>query len=87
MVYAREDLVYPTLRTGDAGDALDALQKRLRELNYLTKKQVSGTFDDATRAAIVEIQQQLSLTDDGEVCPALLSYLLSDASDVLEKDD
>ena len=87
MVYAREDLVYPTLRTGDTGDALDALQKRLRELNYLTKKQVSGTFDDATRAAIVEIQQQLSLTDDGEVCPALLSYLLSDASDVLEKDD
>ena len=82
--YARTDLTYPTLADGDEGDALDALQDRLRELGYLTKKQVSGSFDEATAQAIVQIQEALSLSPSGEVSPALLSYLLSDASDGLK---
>ena len=82
--YARTDLTYPTLSGGDEGDALDALQDRLRELGYLTKKQVSGSFDEATAQAIVQIQEALSLSPSGEVSPALLSYLLSDASDGLK---
>ena len=83
IIYAQADLTYPTLREGDAGDALDALQDRLRKLGYLTKKQVSGSFDETTAQAIVQIQNALGLTSSGEVSPALLSYLLSDASDGL----
>ena len=84
IVYARTDLTYPTLTEGDEGDALDALQARLQELGYLTKKQVSGSFDADTAQAIVQIQEALSLSPSGEVSPALLSYLLSDASDGLK---
>ena len=87
IVYARADLTYPTLTEGDEGDALDALQDRLQALGYLTKKQVSGNFDAATAQAIVQIQEALNLSPSGEVSPALLSYLLCDASDGLAVED
>ena len=83
VVYARADLTYPTLSEGDTGDALDALQNRLKELGYLTKKQVSGNFDTATAQVIVQIQEALNLSPSGEVSPPLLSYLLCDASNGL----
>ena len=86
IVYARTDLVYPTLAEGDAGDALDALQDRLCELGYLTKKQVSGSFDADTLSAVQRIQEALNLSPSGVVSPALLSFLLSDASDNLKID-
>ena len=59
------------------------MQKRLRKLGYLTKKQVSGSFDANTLQAVQQIQEALNLSPSGEVSPALLSYLLSDASDGL----
>ncbi len=84
VVYAREDLTYPSLSEGDSGDALDALQNRLRKLGYLTRKQVSGSFDEDTLRAVNQIQERLNLTPSGEVSPALLAYLSNDASDALE---
>ena len=87
MIYAKSDLTYPTLAEGDSGDALDALQDRLRKLGYLTKKQVSGSFDANTLQAVQQIQEALNLSPSGEVSPALLSYLLSDASDGLKIED
>ena len=87
MIYAKSDLTYPTLAEGDSGDALDALQDRLRKLGYLTKKQVSGSFDANTLQAVQQIQEALNLSPSGEVSPALLSYLLCDASDGLALDD
>lgn len=83
-IYARTDLVYPTLVEGDEGDALDALQARLEDLGYLTKNQCSGRFDADTLRAVQQIQQALNLTPSGEVSPALLSYLISSFSDGLK---
>jgi peptidoglycan hydrolase-like protein with peptidoglycan-binding domain len=68
--------VFPrTLRQGDKGTDVKALQTRLIALKYNTK--VTSSFDDMTRKAVVEFQRLNSLTADGVFGPQSAGILLS----------
>ncbi len=55
---------YATLRYGDTGDEVKAMQVRLIELGYLNGK-ADGKFGLATKAAIIQFQRENSLVRDG----------------------
>ena len=55
---------YTTLSYGDSGDAVLKLQRRLRELGYMTAN-ATGNFGTATKSALVEFQKTAGLTADG----------------------
>ena len=63
-----------TLEKGSEGDAVRSLQKRLKELGYLTGA-VDGSFGIATEAAVIAFQQRNSLTPDGKAGTATLNRL------------
>ena len=46
---------FSSVKSGDKGDAVTELQKRLIELGYLTTS-ATGTFGEATKAAVTEFQ-------------------------------
>ena len=80
-----------TLRKGDKGDAVTALQARLRELGYF-KPLPDGDYGNQTVAAVKAFQEKNGLTADGVAGPDTLKKLESDsainangvASDVLQ---
>ena len=55
---------YTTLSYGDSGDAVLKLQRRLRELGYMTAN-ATGMFGTATKSALVDFQKAAGLTADG----------------------
>ena len=71
-----------TLKRGDRGDAVVTLQKRLRELGYLTDT-ADGIFGDTTESAVKEFQKAVGLTADGVVGATTLAKL--NAADAPEK--
>ncbi|MBQ7454978.1 MAG: SH3 domain-containing protein [Clostridia bacterium] len=56
-------IITRVLRSGYSGEDVSLLQTRLAELNYLAS--VTGTYDDATVAAVRNFQSQNGLTVDG----------------------
>lgn len=70
------------LAVGDSGDDVINLQKRLWEFGLLQKEAIAdsvGTFNDATRSALEEAQNELSYeAANGIASTALQSYLFSD---------
>jgi len=64
----------PTIREGDTGDAVRRAQRALRRTPNLGLA-VDGVFGAATRAAVVEFQQERGLTADGVVGPATWNAL------------
>ncbi len=66
-----------TLEKGSEGDAVRTLQKRLKELGYLTGA-VDGSFGIATEAAVLAFQQRNGLTPDGKAGTATLNRLYGD---------
>lgn len=54
------------LQKGSKGEAVTAMQKRLKQLGYF-EGEVSDTFDDATRTAVKAFQKDNKLTADGMV--------------------
>ena len=70
-----------SLTQGDSGDAVTLLQKRLCELEYLSDSDLNGygTFDEATRNAVVKLQQDLGYEDaDGVAGVELQCYLYAE---------
>ena len=55
------------LTEGDTGDMVDAVQKTLASLGYLSQSNVSGTYDKATRTAVMQFQKANFLEITGEV--------------------
>ena len=55
-----------TLQKGSKGEAVTAIQKRLKQLGYF-EGEVSETFDDATTIAVKAFQKDNKLTADGVV--------------------
>ena len=53
-----------TLKRGDSGDGVKALQTRLKELGYITGT-VDSTFGAGTEKAVKEFQEAAGLTADG----------------------
>ena len=56
-----------TIRLHDAGAAVEDVQQRLATLGILDESQVTGTFDDATGAAVRTFSAQAGLPETGEV--------------------
>ena len=65
-----------TLKYGDKGDSVKALQKRLIELGYLTET-ANGTFGPATKSAVAEFQKAAGITADGVAGSATITALFS----------
>ena len=68
-----------TLRKGDKGDAVKALQKRLKELGYYTNY-VDGSYGDQTVKAVKAFQKKNGLTDDGVAGSVTLTKLNSSSA-------
>ncbi|MBE7452130.1 MAG: peptidoglycan-binding protein [Kofleriaceae bacterium] len=63
------------LAKGDAGIHVTKVQQALAELGHLDGKEVSGTFDDATTAAVKAFQGARGLTASGKVDAATMRAL------------
>ncbi len=64
------------LETGSTGEAVKDLQNKLRYIGYYTGS-VNGTFDAATREAVIAFQQANSLAKDGIAGKKTLTALQS----------
>lgn len=70
-----------TLREGDTGDAVRAMQKRLKALGYLSGS-ADGSYGTATKAAVIAFQTANGLSVDGKAGMTTLNRLYSaDAKD------
>ena len=65
-----------SLKKGDKGDAVKAIQTRLKELGYY-KSSCDGSFGDVTVAAVKAFQKKNGLTQDGIVGQVTLKKLNS----------
>ena len=65
------------IQKGDTGSAVKALQKRLKELGYLSGE-ADGDFGGATQEAVRLFQSQSGLTVDGVAAAQTLSLLFSE---------
>ncbi len=65
-----------TLERGSEGDAVRALQKRLKELGYLSGTP-DGSYGIITEAAVIAFQQRNGLTADGKAGTATLGRIYS----------
>lgn len=70
------DATYSTLRAGDTGDRVNALQTLLRSYGYFTAVN-SGAYDNSTVLAVQQFQAMNGLTVDGVAGPATLMLLYS----------
>ena len=64
------------LEFGSSGDAVKALQNRLKSLGYLSGK-ADGNYGESTRAAVVAFQVQAGLKADGKAGTSTLNKLYS----------
>ena len=65
-----------TLREGDTGDAVRAMQKRLKALGYLSGS-ADGSYGTATKAAVIAFQTANGLSVDGKAGMTTLNRLYS----------
>ena len=65
-----------SLTYGDDGDAVKAMQKRLKELGFYTKS-VDGDYGSTTKAAVIAFQAANGLSDTGKATEATLNKLYS----------
>ncbi|MBR4069379.1 MAG: CHAP domain-containing protein [Clostridia bacterium] len=59
-----EDIAGTTMRFGNTGDKVLALQKQLWELGYLEERHLTGTYGSHTRAAVANFQQEVMYEAD-----------------------
>jgi hypothetical protein len=71
---ASEDGTKPTLRTGNSGPLVSALQEHLAALAYFVPE-MTGEFDDDTLHAVTAFQKVNGLAPDGIVGPSTLAAL------------
>ena len=71
-----EDSGYRTLSHGDTGDAVKAIQRRLKELGFFDGD-IGGNYLTKTEAAVKRFQKALGLSEDGVATPALQEMLFS----------
>lgn len=68
---------YATLKEGMKSSAVTTMQKKLKELGYMTAN-ATGYFGSATKAAVVAFQKRNSLSADGVAGQATLTKLYGD---------
>ena len=72
-----KDALKYALRLGMSGSKVKDMQKRLKELGYLSSSQVSGYFGDETEEAVKLFQKRNGLSQDGAVGSKTLEKLNS----------
>ncbi len=70
-----------TLRRGDNGSAVRALQQQLIDQGYLNKEGADGNFGQITEKAVKSFQSAVGLTPDGVAWPQTTARLNHDFSD------
>jgi len=79
---------YTSLQQGDSGDEVTALQRRLWELGFLDRNDVKdsiGTFDAATRQAVIDAQLKMGYgSADGTAGIEFQNFLFSKYGDMLK---
>lgn len=75
----------PTLRQGDSGAAVTELQQLLKAKGINIT--VDGIFGSATRAAVVQFQQQSGIATDGIVGPQTWQALRRDSNAPIQLTD
>jgi peptidoglycan hydrolase-like protein with peptidoglycan-binding domain len=68
-----------TLKRGDSGSDVTKMQKRLRELGYITFT-ADGEFGSGTRDAVIAFQKNNGLSSDGIAGPGTLTLLYSSSA-------
>ena len=80
---------YVALQLGNTGDAVTALQRRLWQLGFLKKEDVKdsiGTFNEATRQAVIDVQLKMGYgSADGSAGEEFQSFLFSKYGDLLKE--
>ena len=62
-------LEYRVLKTGDKGEDVLALKKRMKELGYLRNAaQLTDTYTDVTAERVVLFQRQTGMTENERDC-------------------
>lgn len=74
------DALPKMIRLGDSGSDVEAVQKRLIKLGYLSSSSATGYYGYKTEEAIKLFQKRNSLTQDGTVGAATLSKLNSSSA-------
>ena len=67
-----------TLYPGDKGSCVEALQKRLQELEYYTYPSITGYYGPVTSAAVRQFQRTNQLKTDGVAGAETLTLLFTD---------
>lgn len=75
-----EDIIGTTMRFGNTGDKVLALQNDLNYLGFLGKRHLTGTFGSNTRAAVSSFQRYMGLTDNGLADLATQTALAAEVS-------
>ena len=81
-----DDIPTRTLRKGDTGEDVEALQERLKELGYYTGL-VDGGFGAGTEKAVIAFQKQHGLTADGVAGTKTYNKLFSDNAEIAEEEE
>ena len=73
-----DDAVFFNLSLGAAGNAVEALQRRLEALGYGVM--VTGNYDEATRQGVMAFQTAIGVQVTGEASASLQRYIVSKAA-------
>ncbi len=73
------DAKYYAAQMGDVGDDIMRIQSRLYELGYLASENlVTGNFGESTQGAVIKMQENNNLEQDGKVGRRTMNLLYSD---------
>lgn len=68
------------LKLGNSGDIVTNVQNKLKSLNYLSSKNVTGYYGSVTESAVKAFQKRNSLTADGKVGASTMAKLFSSSA-------
>lgn len=60
---------------GATGSTVTSIQRKLRNMGFYKRKNLTGYYDNATKQAVTEFQKKQGIISDGVVGPETQSYL------------
>ena len=75
------------LRTGMEGEEVERLQKKLYDRGFMSKRDMSGVYDSATRKAVLEYQKKAGLSSADGIAGAETLNSIFDSTNKLTKEN